>query len=326
MKTLIFFKLRSSWEYNVPFKYYFGGIEITSQIPFKRLRTARPGDQIFGQTEIIAVQGPAPAEDERLFDWPGRFGMKLGKSGDQWRVIASNGVILIEPDAAVVRIFAPDPNETLLKDLLVRRLLPRLVKLKGAVTYHAASLEKDGLGILLMGESGAGKSTMSAGLRLAGDWTIHGDDMALIWQDGGDVITSAGADIAIWPQSAEGLCLPDPSRKTLLGYDGKQSFQPDVETMDGPRKTPVSGIFFLHRTGECDRASVSRLSRPEAFARALKQVVLFNPNGVASAERISSTTRLNETLKIVPAWQLTYPSRFSAFSDVSRTLLSALQA
>lgn len=310
----------------MPFHYYFGGLHIASDIPFKRLRPVRPHDRIYGRTQIFTVTAAPPAEDERLFDWPGRFGMRLGKSGDDWRFIVATGVITVNRDASIIRIFATDPADTLLTDLFVRRVLPRLVKLQGGATYHAASLEKDGQGILVMGESGAGKSTMSAGLALTSGWTILGDDMAMAWHDAADVLTPSGADIAIWPQSADGLSLPDGSRKTLLGYDGKQSFEPldPADAADAWLPVPIKGIFFLRRSGDCDAVRLTRLAHRDALPHALRQVVLLNPNGIAAEERVASITRLNTMLKRVGAWELTYPSVFSAFDDVSQTLLAAL--
>lgn len=310
----------------MPFKYYFGGLAITSQLRLARLRPGRPGDRIFGQVEITVEQGLAPGEDERLFDWPGRFVMKLGRSGSQWRIIASSSVLLIDQGGTRIRLYADDPDETILKELIVRRLLPRLVKLHGAAAYHAASLEKNGQGILLMGKSGAGKSTMTAGLGLVADWSILGDDMALVWQDGGDVIVPAGADIAVWLESANGLQLSDDACSGLPGYEGKVSFQPGEAARQACMQAPISGIFFLCRSQACDTPVVTRVSRQAAFRHALTHGVLFNPNGAAGAERVATVTHLNEMLKRVPAWELTYPSRFSEFGNISQTLLAALQA
>nr|WP_319566039.1 hypothetical protein [uncultured Rhodoferax sp.] len=309
--------------------YHFGGIEIRSDIPFDRLRPACPSHVVRAHMIIVREIGAAPDEQENLFNWPGRFGMRLGVAQGAWRIATPTGVYLVQPDASVVRMFSNQADETLLKDLFVRRLLPRLVKLKGGFTYHAASLARDGKGILLMGPSGAGKSTMSVGLSIADGWSILGDDMALAWNEGEDIVTLGGADVGLWPFTSRGLSLPEHGLKCLLGYDGKKSYEPagmkPVNGTDALSNTPIRGVFFLDRT-DCPEPRVEKLDRKVAMEKALRQIVLFNPNGSAGLERVQSVTRLNAMLATVPAWMLSYPPSFSTYAQVSETITAALEA
>jgi len=312
----------------LPFHYQFGGVDIASDMAFNRLRTASPVNKTYGRMTVTNEAGPAPVEESRYFRWPGRFGMVLGTAQGVWRFETPAGVVMAAHDASLVRVYTHSTDRTLLTDMFVRRVLPRLVKLMGGETYHAASLARDGRAILLFGPSGAGKSSMSIGLSISSGWTILGDDMALVRRDGVEVAAPSGADIAIWPRTSSAFDLPGRDLNLLTGYDGKQSFRP-VE-VDGPGVPgasgypPVAGLYFLSRTA-CEKPSLCRLSRAEALEQALHQIVLLNPNGMAARERVTSVLALNRMLARVPAWRLDYPSSYAVYPHVSAAIADSLE-
>lgn len=306
------------------FSYRFGGIEIASEIQLPSLRPDSGGDSAAPRMRIVAGDGPVPAEDTLHFAWNGRFRMRLAEAGGQWLLGSPWGGFLVERDASVVRVFGIDadaPNGTILRDLLTRRVLPRLVKLKGGATYHAASLARGDQGVLIMGASGAGKSTMSVGLSATHGWDLLGDDVAFIWNEGAETIAPAAADAAIWQQSCAGLGLPDADTTPLAGYEGKRVYRPTgVPRLD---PAPVAGMFFLDRT-DCAAPRLERCTRGQALEQAKWQIVNFNPNGAATEERVQSVLRLNAMLRRVPAWTLTYPATFDGLGAVSDTIAAAL--
>lgn len=306
------------------FSYRFGGIKIASEILLPSLRPGGGADISAPEMRIVAGAGPAPAEDKLHFAWNGRFRMRLSEAGGQWRFGSPWGAFLVERNASVVRVFGMGveaPNDTILRDLLTRRVLPRLVKLKGGATYHAASLARADKGVLIMGASGAGKSTMSVGLSATHGWDLLGDDVAFVWNEGVETIAPAAADAAIWQQSCTGLGLADSDTTPLFGYEGKRVYRPTGTPRLDP--APVAGIFFLDRT-DCAAPRLERCARGEALERAKWQIVNFNPNGAATEERVQSVLRLNAMLRRVPAWTLTYPAAFDALGAVSDRIAAAL--
>lgn len=310
-------------EHGLAFSYYFGGVEVASDIPLTGLRPLPRNEGNMPVIRVLAGEGEPPAEEQLHYAWNGRFRMRLGEAGGQWMMRSPWGAYLFDRAVSELRIFGLDePDGAILKDLLARRLLPRLVKLKGGWAYHAASLARGDKGILIMGPSGAGKSTMSVGLAATGGWDILGDDMALIWSGAGDRIAPAASNVSIWPQSCTGLRLAEEDCKPLLGYEGKRVFQPQrTERLD---PVPLTGIFFLDRS-DCATPELRRHARADAFTRSLAQVIHFNPSGSARQERIGSVMHLNAMLDRVPAWTLTYPASFEALGAVSDVISTALQ-
>ena len=307
------------------FRYHFGGIELASEIALNSLRPTRREESGAPLTRVVLASGAAPVEEKLHFAWEGRFGIRLGEAGGQWLMSSRWGSFQIARDASIVRVFGFDPDgpgSIILRDIFSRRLLPRLVKLKGGATYHAASLAQGDRGVLIMGASGAGKSTMSVGLAATEGWDLLGDDVAFVWNQGAETIAPAAADATIWQQSRVGLGLPDADCEPLLGYEGKYVYRPRSAQRVDP--VPVAGIFFLDRA-DCATPRLEHRTRGEALELAIWQIVNFNPDGAATEERVQSVLRLNAMLGRVPAWTLTYPPAFDALGAVSDTISTALR-
>lgn len=310
-------------EHPVAFNYQFGGIRIGSDVRLSGLHETVGGVAESLDIHVFAEPGKPPAQARLNYSWRGRFGMRLGTVGNDWLVSVAGGAFLVDRTAQTIRIFGLDgPDGGMLGDIFARRVLPRLIKLKGAAIYHAASLALDGRGVMLMGPSGAGKSTMAIGLAATGDWNLLGDDMAILWHDDGDRIAPAAANATIWTQSCEGLGLTDRDCSPLAGYDGKRIFRQQHSPPSEP--IPAEAIIFLSRT-QCSAPMLERCSQVDAFQRALSQIIFFDPSGPATAERVQSVSRLNQMLARVPAFCLTYPASYTAIGDVSDAIRSVLE-
>ena len=311
-------------ESDLPFHYQYGGIDIESDIALGRLRAARPQGKSYGRMIVTHEPGPAPLAERDFFRWPGRFNMMLGSTQSDFRFETPTGIVLAAPDGGRVKIYPHGQDRALLTDMFVRRILPRLTKLMGGETYHAASLARDGRAILLLGPSGAGKSSMSVGLSAAAGWTILGDDMALVRREAVEIALPSGDDVAIWPRTSGAFELAVGELNPLAGYDGKQAFRPSgMDSAAEADFAPIAGVYFLSRSERAE-PSLTRLSHPDAFSQALHQIVLLNPIGEARAERVASVVALNRMLARVPAWSLDYPSSYSVYPRVSAAIVASL--
>jgi len=78
-------------------------------------------------------------------------------------------------DVRFDREMAPDVEEHLLLD----HVLPLVLACRGAVVLHGGVVGTQGQGVVIVGPSGVGKSTLTAYLAQRG-WTIGGDDAAML--------------------------------------------------------------------------------------------------------------------------------------------------
>lgn len=134
---------------------------------------------------------------------------------------------------------------------------------RGGLPLHAALVERDGRGVLLVGRSGVGKST--ACLRLPRKWTVLGDDLAL-------AVRKREGGFAVHP-------LPTWSR-VGVGSDG--------DAWDINRGVDLSAVFFLAQAGVDEAVPAGRAAATVILAHAAETI--FNS--------VRTTSRAFETLPL----------------------------
>lgn len=296
--------------------YQFGGAALSSTIALDGLRPLPPGKSLRRAISVIAESGPAPIEDVHHFAWPGRYQLRLGEHRGAWLMqSALGGAFLIDRDASAVRVFGWGGSaDQAINDVFVRRVLPRMTNLLGATAIHAASLAGPRGGVLLLGPSGAGKSTLSAALSHLAGWKLLGDDMATLWTDDQPSLAPAAKGVCVWPESRAGLGLPLEECRELPGYGGKLAYQPAYAGSDEP--VPLRNLLFLKRSPDIEMPSFDKLSQAEAIAEVVPQIIHFNPNGSAGAERVAALRSLSRAIDADSAWRLHYPASYAGLPGV----------
>lgn len=170
------------------------------------------------------------------------------------------GNILFQPDSASELL--PYVEWAITWD--VPRVLPGLLQL------HAATLERDGMGLMLAGESGSGKSTLSVGLLTRG-WRYFCDEFAMIdantlmahpypraiciKQSGYETLAKLGVRHDVGPKRLKG-----PKGSVML-------VPPSALSSDAiGRPCPLKFIVFPKYQANT-RPTLEPISRPEAVAR-----------------------------------------------------------
>lgn len=118
---------------------------------------------------------------------------------------------------------------------------------RGGLPLHAALVERDGRGVLLVGRSGVGKST--ACLRLPRKWTVLGDDLAL-------AVRRLEGGFAVHP-------LPTWSR-VGIGSDG--------DAWNISRGVDLSAVFFLAQAGVDEAEPAGRAAAAVILAHAAETI------------------------------------------------------
>jgi hypothetical protein len=220
------------------------------------------------------------------------------------------GSCLHAPDHAVV---APDDSELLMHletelSIEVQKRRPELFFL------HAAALGQNGRAVLLVGSSGAGKSTAAWGLALAGFGYLS-DELA--------PLDPETLEVATYPRA---LCLKaDPPGHPLppctLRTARTRHVPPDAlpgGVAGGPR--PVHAIFFVDHRAGTPEPSVAPVTKGEAAARLLANALnpLAHPAaGLDAATHIASA---------VPAFRLHTASLPATAALVTSALAGAAPA
>jgi HprK-related kinase A len=178
---------------------------------------------------------------------------------------------------------------------------------------HAATVERDGKALILTGESGSGKSTMSAVLMSRG-WRLLGDEFALVDTETGMVqpfprpisLKNSGVEAvqALVPEARFGPMLRDTPKGDL------RHLTPDAASlaaMDVPAK-PALLLFPAFGLAEAIRP----VGKGEVFVR----LTQASTNYTALGER--SFTALTQLVNNIPAHAIDYPDTKCGIKLVER--------
>jgi len=304
--------------------YSFGGLRLHSATPVDQLRSCPPEAGAWVDVTLSFETGEPPVHDRISYRWPGRYGLIVGTCGDEWLMTSSlDGAFLISRERRTLRcISAPGASFDACVDVLIRRVLPRVATLFGASAIHAAALARPEGGVLLLGISGAGKSTMTASLGHAG-WQILSDDISVLWGREEPLLAPAAQGVCVWPASRDGIGLPIERCRSMPAYDGKTHFVPEGEPVIAP--VPLRALVFLKRGGNA-APILEPMGKAEALVTAAHMLVQFDPGDPARPDRVLGFARLNAAVKVVPGYRLRYPSDFAALADVEALLATLLKS
>lgn len=306
------------------FDYSFGGLRVRSDFALPGLVAATRGQGGEPQLRITAEVGAPLVPDHVWYAWSQGNRMELGEHQGRWLIRSRfDGSFLIDRDGGALHLVAQAlPPEPEVLEILLRRVLPRVPMLHGAIAIHAASVAYGGGGAMLIGRSGAGKSTLCASLARHPGWQALGDDAALMWNPTAPMLGVGAKTVCLWPESRDGLGV-GPERSELLG-NGSGKVRTFIDGVDLPSRLPLRAVVFLNRSVDTPIPELRRLDLTEAINLTLPQVFRFNPHGDSRKERIDSVLGITAALRVCPAFSLNYPSSYPALQQVEvllRTLL-----
>lgn len=264
--------------------------------------------------------------DRFLFEWSGRYGLKLGQHGEDWLLASAfDGIFLIDRQVTTIRAYCAEmPPRQEFMDVLVRRIFPRIATLLGATAIHAAALGDRNGGLLLLGASGAGKSTLTAALAHFSHWDILSEDISIVWNDGEPVLAPAATGVCVWPESQAALKLDPAFCSELPGYDGKLRYDRTGDhSLESP---PLRGAVFLNRSVDCVAPRLDPMTRAESLIGAINQLIAFNPAAPIRTGKALLVGRLNAILGAAPSYRLTYPGSYAALPAVTDLLREVVTA
>lgn len=308
------------------FDYSFGGLRVRSDfaLPGVAAATSEQGGE--PQLRITAEVGAPVVPDRVWYAWSQGNQMELGEHQGRWLIRSRfDGSFLIDRDGGALHVVAqtiPPGPEVL--EVLLRRVLPRIPILHGAIAIHAASVAYGGGGAMLIGRSGAGKSTLCAALARHPGWQALGDDAALMWNPEAPMLGVGVRTVCLWPDSRGGLEV-GPERSELLA-NGSGKMRTFVDGEDPPSRLPLRAVVFLNRSIDTPIPELRKLDLTEAINLIVPQVFRFNPHGDSRKERIDSVLGVTAALRVCPAWSLNYPSSYPALQQVEALLRTLLMA
>jgi hypothetical protein len=190
-------------------------------------------------------------------------------------------------------------------------LVTTLQELTYYVAMHAACVALDGAGVLLFGQSGMGKSTLSYACARRG-WTYVSDDAACLLWDGGRTVIGEPHRFRFRAEAPE--IFPE-LRGLTVGRQLERKPTIEVRTAGLPIRTApdahIERVLFLDRVPG-SRARLRQIDKQTALERLSSQTPVLDPD--LQPQR----TRTIEVLLEAPVFELRYGSFEDAVSLLER--------
>ena len=222
--------------------------------------------------------------------------------------IAAGRDIIVEPD--------PQAAADTLQSFVTQACLPTLLLQRGCLVLHAGGLRVGQGAVLLLGDSGAGKSSLTAALALAGQPLIS-DDVCLLHREPWRVFATIPR-LRLLPEAFKHLQAKAPAGEAdKLYYDKLKAEAPQLAPWV---ESPLTDIISL-AWGE--NLSLTPLTGAERLRAVLNAAAWVGVNASVdkSQRHFAACAAL---VREVPVWRLTRPRDWSMMPQVVSHILAQL--
>jgi hypothetical protein len=195
-------------------------------------------------------------------------------------------------------------------------VISKILMLRGDCILHGSAVEVDGRGLLIIGKSGTGKSTLAALLSSAGCQLLSDDVVRLIPREGKWICPTGTSEIRLREKAASlGSMLPGTVRQTIDQRTGVTLQARDMQV-------PVSCLVFPRPSKDATNVTVMRLGQEEAVMRLTAAPRVL---GWQDPALLKQYFRYNARLaREIPAFDVTVPWGPPFRREVAEELLQLL--
>jgi hypothetical protein len=239
---------------------------------------------------------------------------------DHWYRLVLTGEVVTHIDTRNLRILYETGDGVdlpTLRHFLIDQALPRLLGHGGSLVLHGGCISNGTVCVVLLGETGAGKSTLCASFLNAG-WTVMSDDCLLVEAGEVPLVRGAYSGIRLYPETISSLAMQDYETSPMAVYSDKKRIctDDDVEPCSLPLKLVVS-------LKEGDSISVDRLTGSAAVME-----LVSGSFSLAPRDSTLAVNRVKRYAEIVdhglPVFSCRYPRDFLQLAAVKKSILDTL--
>lgn len=209
---------------------------------------------------------------------------------------------------------SPEVTDETLEHYMIDQVVPRVMSLDNALILHAGAVEHQGQALVLIGESGRGKSTLVGSLCQRG-FRLMGDDAVAISEMEGQYRGEAVyPSLRLAPDSIDSLLL-DPAYTTKFAYYSDKrriSVKHSGEHTEG--SFGLKALYFLAPQGDDVSVAKRRMTIAETCIGLVQNSFSLDPT-----DRIVAMRKLDCASAVaaaVPAYELSFPRDYGRLSEV----------
>lgn len=240
------------------FTYYAYGLVLDSEIPLPELSPAEGTADI--RLRIGAVEPPPSRPEEPWYSWSSEgASVRIRWKGLGTFQLLEGREVVVDP--------APGVEVGRLRDYVLSFVMGALLQQRGyLVLLHASAVLMHGRAVAFVGESGEGKSTMTAALSARGYPVVSDELVPVDFSGGGLRVWPAFSRLKLTAESAEAVGCPAEALTQIYSEEEKLGWQ--VASAAPEASLPLSRIYLL-RTG--DAHSVRATASVDAVGELVRQ-------------------------------------------------------
>ncbi len=299
------------------------GVELRSEIALTTLSSAEHAGaetvELSMRTTPLSREEWQPHHSIPFTDSERPF-VTVYRTGEGYAVEAHGiATFAVHPDASRIEceLASDEVGGLLLEQLVVDQVLPRMLHTLGRPCLHASAVDLGSGAVAFVGETGAGKSTLSAAACEGGAMLVCDDCLGSTATEDGIVAHRGYGSVRLWPDAAEAL---------RDDADALPSATPRVHKKRAPYPMvrgdlPLAAVVRLRRGG--DEATVVRLRGAESMRALGAHVHRMAEDDVRGMRR--EFEMLGLIAERVPIYELTVPRGHDALSGAVETLRRELR-
>jgi hypothetical protein len=216
----------------------------------------------------------------------------------------------------------PTADAASLDHLLYDHVIPRVIAAQGKLVLHGSAVEIGGRLALFIGETGAGKSTLSASLHRKGHRLIGDDAVIVTLVDGVFHGEAVYPSLRLHPNSIEQVLGQGVATARMAHYSDKRHVTGFAAGAPPAKPLPIGHIFFLG--GEYHEPCVETVPLRDVCMALIEQSFALDPDDIGAAgQRMKQASALAAAM---PTHGLYYPHDYAVLPDVHRLIEDTIAA
>lgn len=228
--------------------------------------------------------------------------------------------VLIDSTSLIELPTSTDVPQSTCDHFLTDQVLPRMLAHEGRLVLHAGAVRLGQGGIVLMGKSGGGKSTLTASFDRAGHALLGDDAIIVSWPTDSPCAQAVYPSLRLFPDSVDALYVDNVITTSVAHYTPKQRISVPVSGEDAGPILPIRAIFLIADPSEEMIIQSRRLSIAEACMAFIENSFALDPTDMQrSRNRLEAASAL---ARHVPTFEISYPRDYARLPEVRMAILS----